>query len=369
MIRRVELGAPGRATDSRGSARRSIVFTALGLATALLSPATALAGEEPPPSCGEPGDTGMTCTVGVGACLSVGPLACGDDGLYVCKATPGTPRAEVCDGQDNDCNGLIDDGLDANRLCYAGTGACHAMGFFTCTAEGVDFCDAHPGTPEPEICGDAHDSDCDGNASNGCGCGDDADCGGAGSGLICSTTHACVPGCHAADGCPSGLMCDAPVGASGSCVACLADIDCGGFSSGKICEAAACVSGCRLDGSSGCPTGLVCSTSPSGFGSCELLVTGGSSSSSSSGGSGVAPSPGSAVSSADDHNLIGSSSSSSSGDPDVVDMNVVEPTPDLASGATGFHCAVLPAQQRSGAGWIFGVALAALAGLRRRRVA
>ncbi|MEO7330761.1 MAG: hypothetical protein ABI193_19450, partial [Minicystis sp.] len=361
MIRRVELGAPSTATKSPRGARHSLLLTALALGTALLSPTPALAGEEPT-SCGEPGDTGMICSAGVGECLAIGPLACGDEGLYVCKATPGISRVEICDGKDNDCNGLSDDGLANDRPCSVGIGSCFAIGHFVCTAEGVDVCDAIPGAPQAEICGDAHDSDCDGNLDNGCGCITDADCGDAQSGQICSTTNTCVPGCRGDNGCPNGLMCSAQGDEKGDCVACVADSDCGDFSDGMICEASTCVTGCRLDGSSGCPIFLTCSVSPNGLGSCEL-VTGGPSS---SGGSGIAHDGSGPVPVVD---LSGSTTSFDTTDPEVVIMVVNEPTPNLTSGAPGFHCAVLSAPAQSGAGWIFGAALAALVGLRRRRAA
>jgi hypothetical protein len=33
------------------------------------------------------------------------------------SCTPGSPSAEVCDGLDNDCNGVADDGIDCGQLC------------------------------------------------------------------------------------------------------------------------------------------------------------------------------------------------------------------------------------------------------------
>ncbi len=52
---------------------------------------------------------GDTCSVGTGACAAAGGRVCGPSGDLVCDATAGQPSAEVCDGTDNDCNGMIDD--------------------------------------------------------------------------------------------------------------------------------------------------------------------------------------------------------------------------------------------------------------------
>ena len=50
-----------------------------------------------------------SCSVGVGECNSTGTTACSEDDLdVICSAVPGEPILEVCDGLDNDCNGVID---------------------------------------------------------------------------------------------------------------------------------------------------------------------------------------------------------------------------------------------------------------------
>jgi len=54
---------------------------------------------------------------GVGECASTGSLAC-IAGSMVNTCSPGLPASEICDGLDNNCNGVVDDGGDA--LCDNG---------------------------------------------------------------------------------------------------------------------------------------------------------------------------------------------------------------------------------------------------------
>src|SRR5207245_396329 len=74
---------------------------------------------------------GSTCTVGLGACTVSGTTACAPDGSAFCNAPPpGTPSPEVCDGIDNDCDGVIDNGLADPNACTiaAATQAGAALG-------------------------------------------------------------------------------------------------------------------------------------------------------------------------------------------------------------------------------------------------
>ena len=55
-----------------------------------------------------------TCSVGVGACYATGTYVCNPTGDgVVCGATAGTPGTEFCNGVDDDCNGIIDDVKDS----------------------------------------------------------------------------------------------------------------------------------------------------------------------------------------------------------------------------------------------------------------
>lgn len=85
---------------------------------------------------------------------------------------------EVCDGEDNDCDGLVDEGLVQQCGTACGTGT------ETCSNGNWSGCDA----PEPsaDVC-DGLDNDCDGTTDTGCSCvpGDSRSCGSA---------DACQPG-------------------------------------------------------------------------------------------------------------------------------------------------------------------------------
>jgi len=111
-------------------------------------------------------DDGIAATptqCGVGACAATGELAC-VGGRMVDSCTPGTPTAEVCDGLDNDCNGVVDDGIAATPT-QCGVGACAATGELACVGgQMVDSCVA--GNPTAEVCTDGVDNDCDGLADS-----------------------------------------------------------------------------------------------------------------------------------------------------------------------------------------------------------
>ncbi len=96
-----------------------------------------------------------SCEVRTDAGVCSGVRSCGPGGLSACSAA--TPVFEACDGQDNNCNGLTDEGFD-NLTCVVVNEAGACYGARTCI-DGAWVCTAT--TPAAESCNGA-DDDCDG---------------------------------------------------------------------------------------------------------------------------------------------------------------------------------------------------------------
>src|SRR6266545_3454070 len=110
---------------------------------------------------------GATCTNnGVGACRRGGLLACNANGSGTfCDAPTVTPQPEVCNGIDDNCNGMIDEGTlpGVGEKCGNGLGTGQS-GTYICMA-GKLVCNA-TGMPQPEVC-NGIDDNCDGVIDNG----------------------------------------------------------------------------------------------------------------------------------------------------------------------------------------------------------
>jgi len=115
------------------------------------------------------GDLQQICIVGVGECRRAGFTVCNGthDGV-VCNATAGTPTDELCNEKDDDCDGVIDNGFDGKgALCFAGLGACLRAGVYACSADGWTVeCNAVAGTPTAETC-NGIDDNCNGTVDDG----------------------------------------------------------------------------------------------------------------------------------------------------------------------------------------------------------
>lgn len=122
---------------------------------------------------------GRACTEGMGACAEQGQLICDLSGEGVeCSANGGLPLAEVCDGQDNDCDLRVDEGTqNACGTCGQVVEVCDGRDNDCDNAvdEGVQNACGGCGRLPIEVC-NGGDDDCDGrvdegvqNACGGCG--------------------------------------------------------------------------------------------------------------------------------------------------------------------------------------------------------
>ncbi len=106
---------------------------------------------------------GTACSLAAlqGVCAT-GQTVC-EEAVLVCTQSV-FPSTETCDGLDNDCDGSTDEDFPGlGTSCQAGVGACHATGTIVCDGGGGTICNAVPGTPVMEVACDGADNDCDGS--------------------------------------------------------------------------------------------------------------------------------------------------------------------------------------------------------------
>jgi hypothetical protein len=159
---------------------------------------------------GDPAVAGVgTCILGSQTCVMSG-IEFGAWGTCTGAEPPGD---EVCDGRDNDCDGVVDDGCECTegdlRPCYDGPAGTEGVGI--CRG-GTERCAAGPGgvgtswgactgtrLPGAETC-NTIDDDCNGAIDEGCGCTDGTSrpcytgpAGTEGIGLCMAGTQYCTP--------------------------------------------------------------------------------------------------------------------------------------------------------------------------------
>ena len=116
-------------------------------------------------------NVGQSCNDGIGACFATGVTECApDQNSAICNATAGSPTAELCDTIDNDCDGVINDGIpNLGTVCVVGDGICQESGVYVCDTNpnSPAICSATPSTPNPTETCDYQDDDCDGSVDEG----------------------------------------------------------------------------------------------------------------------------------------------------------------------------------------------------------
>lgn len=103
---------------------------------------------------------GVSCSEGLGICHATGNYVCDIDQLK-CNADTPEPASEICNNLDDDCDGDIDEGFGLGESCSIGVGACKNSGAYQCDQEGDSSCSAVPSSPSKEEC-NGLDDDCDG---------------------------------------------------------------------------------------------------------------------------------------------------------------------------------------------------------------
>lgn len=129
------------------------------------------AGKGPKAQC-KPGSVG-TCysgpqgTQGRGICKE-GTQQCNQQAQWGICTGEVVPRKELCNRVDDDCDGIVDNDFERDgAMCFIGTGSCKTQGVWHCAPDGSKaVCDAPPPPKKPEVC-DGEDNDCNGQIDDG----------------------------------------------------------------------------------------------------------------------------------------------------------------------------------------------------------
>jgi hypothetical protein len=98
----------------------------------------------------------------LGVCAGTKPVCM--NGMFTCRYSDKYEATEkTCDGLDNDCNGKVDEAFPTlGQPCEVGVGACKTTGTLKCNSSGKGLaCDATPSHAKDEVC-NGKDDDCDG---------------------------------------------------------------------------------------------------------------------------------------------------------------------------------------------------------------
>jgi len=181
---------------------------------------------------------GDPCEVGSGACRTAGTVVCAEGGRgAVCSAELREATIEVCNGEDDDCDGEVDEGFGLGVPCMVGLGACAVWGEIACHEEDPAYTTCRAEAPSCEDGDPCTDDRCDPQA-----------------GCLHEAREGC---CRTSDDCAPGRQCDASECVPVLCAPCDSDEDC--EASDAACvdydDGAACATACP-EGE--CPEGFTC---------------------------------------------------------------------------------------------------------------
>ncbi|MCX4245704.1 MopE-related protein [Paraliomyxa miuraensis] len=148
------------------------------------------------PGMAEPCYTGPDGSLGRGVCKG-GQRTCKDDGTLGECTSQIVPTAELCNGADDDCDGIVDNGFERDgALCeFANAkGVCRTQGKWHCSADGTKSeCDAKIVSPSAETC-NGLDDDCDGEIDEDAVPKAELECSTGKAGVCAKGTNTCVNG-------------------------------------------------------------------------------------------------------------------------------------------------------------------------------